>query len=942
MKFHRWCLFALVSVLVTGAPVSSWALSSIQGRVTDSNGDPLSGIYATVMKLNVDFWSGYWSQVNFDLTDSEGNFSVGGIEPGVYRVNFRDYAGSWLEETWDNSAGGPDYGGTDVFVASEEHITNINAVLEPASRIEGLVTGPTNQPLNATNVRVYQWNSTYGFWQSTFNTSTDVNGLYSIGGIGPGSYRINFEDNSGNYIKETWDNVWGDPNDGGTDLVVGSGVVISNINAQLEVGSHIVGRVTDSSLQPLESIYIYAYRWDGSYWTEVSYASSAVDGSYNIGGLMSGTYRIDFYDYNWPKVYVDQAYSNQHGSLAWNNGPYDPVVVGSAVTVSNINAVMLRYGSVSGAVYTSDGVTPAEDCQVVLRDFATGAYFGEATADANGGYVFDLLMPGSYTVHAGPFADGFYLGQWLGGVLLIPPFDSGWWWYYDDVPPPPGATDVVVYGDDVAVADIVLPAGGRISGTVSGLGNFGLPGATVTAFGLTNALSFSSTSAANGSYEVNGLLPDAYEVKVAAASFKDEWWNNVLHRDQATSFAVTTGDHFQLDFDLDVGQSPAYFEITSEPSNALIYVDFLPTTNYTPSVLDMGEAGETDAAGQALAPRHVTVRLPGALDPGSQENHPIEAETTTIHFDLTPSNNSSRTVTIYTDPSGFEVYVDVLTAPAGTSPVIVSNLAAASGAGDHMIFVNPPEGYLKPRPVAFWGGSAETNEVIIPVVSTVLATNRQRAFVQSTPPGATVYVNYSATTSATDVVVDWLDPATHGDWSQGWSSASHTIMLKRPGFAQTAPRYVPEQADTLHQLMVHMELTEVEQAVDANSDGLPDQIQQAYGLTNLPVEVAGASGDADEDGVSNSDEIRAGTNPMDANDVFEAATAPVVSGQQFNFTFKSVPGRSYIVMCSGELGNPGWTYASGIIVATASETVVQITVPDGMECRFFRVIALAP
>jgi hypothetical protein len=90
-------------------------------------------------------------------------------------------------------------------------------------------------------------------------------------------------------------------------------------------------------------------------------------------------------------------------------------------------------------------------------------------------------------------------------------------------------------------------------------------------------------------------------------------------------------------------------------------------------------------------------------------------------------------------------------------------------------------------------------------------------------------------------------------------------------------------------------------ALDADGDGLPNGFEQAYGLDPFnPTGKDGANGDFDGDGVSNIDEMTAGTNPTDANSVFRITSTARV-GSSVLITWTTVTNKTYRVLaCTGD------------------------------------------
>ena len=71
--------------------------------------------------------------------------------------------------------------------------------------------------------------------------STAATGGYDVGGLAAGTYRVGFEDRSGTYLKEYYDDAV--DADSGTDVVVAAAAMVTGIDASLALapvyGYHI-------------------------------------------------------------------------------------------------------------------------------------------------------------------------------------------------------------------------------------------------------------------------------------------------------------------------------------------------------------------------------------------------------------------------------------------------------------------------------------------------------------------------------------------------------------------------------------------------------------------------------------------------------------------------------------------------------------------------------
>lgn len=894
----------------SGINASLDVAARIEGTVTESiGGAPIQNIQVTAYRWN---GSGFDS-LSSDSSDINGAYSIGGLPAGLYRVQFEDTFGNlYVTETYNNVPGRAYDVGDNLSLSTAQTITGIDAALDVGSTISGTVTAQTGgAPIDGVSVLAYRWNGSWWDWAES--TSTDFTGSYEIGGLPAGTYRVSFWDWNDVYIKEVYDDFIGDVYDGGSDLVIGAGAFVTGIDAALAMGSTIEGTVTEiDGVTGIVGVYVRAFRWTGSYWSSSWSDQTDASGAYAISGLPAGAYRIWFSPSS--SLYSDEYYDDAEDIVSAAD-----VVVPAEATVSGIDASLARPASIAGTVTAADGVTPLEGIRVVVRRTNDNSIVRTDLTDALGQYVVNGLQPGDYLIHADPSGDGLLLGEWHPNLLYVP-----------GLPPPVGATVITVAsGSALTGYDLSLNPAGRIGGTVTGAGLLALTNARVIVYGLTYVTRADGTDS-NGIYDIRGLPPDTYQVRVEAEDFRDEWWQEADVIGDSTPVAIGEGDQVTIDFDLAPGQGPAFVEVVSDPAGAQIYLDYQATTNVTPATLDVGEVGSFDSLGRRIAPRTVTVKKAGHPRPAVQPFHAVEGNTISVLFDLTPTDAGS--ISVETTPAGAEVFVDTADTVAGVSPVVLTNLAP----GSHVILLRKA-GYLQPRPILAWVTNATTNAVSLPLVATG-DTNRFISDTRSVPPGASVHVDYLATPLVTDVVLDWMDAASHT--GSGWHSTAHTLLLRRQGFRLTAPRYVEEITNAAGVVTVNFNVDPVE-STDDDNDGLPDEWEEAYDLDSLPPQDSGPDGDPDNDDISNEDELRAGTDPRSANSAFEVEAVPMPNGQNLSVTFDSVPGRSYLVLCTGSLTQP-WMQASGVIVANAPQTTWTVALPQAGACLYFKVLVLTP
>jgi len=201
--------------------------------------------------------------------------------------------------------------------------------------VTGTVTNASAAGLAGIAVDAYRANGP-GNWEWVSYTPTDADGAYRLGGLPTGSYVIEFRDDSGVYVRQCYNNK---PSRDEADAVaVTAGQTTSGINATLAPAGGVSGAVTNASAAGLGGIFVVAYLVNSSGWDWINSVQTGADGTYSLGGLPAGSYRVEFRDD--AGAYATQYYNNKPtGELG------DDVVVTVGATTPGINATLLAAGA---------------------------------------------------------------------------------------------------------------------------------------------------------------------------------------------------------------------------------------------------------------------------------------------------------------------------------------------------------------------------------------------------------------------------------------------------------------------------------------------------------------------------------------------------------------------------------------------------------------------
>jgi 5-hydroxyisourate hydrolase-like protein (transthyretin family) len=227
-------VFVVDSETAGGIDAALALASKISGRVTRMDGTTaLADIYVDAYVWNGAAWE-YHAGTD---TDADGNYELGGLAAGTYRVRFYDQTATYLTEIHEDVLWNWEWdGGRDVVLAAGESATGIDAALSmPSSAITGTVTSE-NGATPLVNLYVKAYRRAGAGWNFFTEDYTDAAGFYELSGLGAGTYRVVFQDFSEGHFSEVYDNVPGlDCGAGGADIAIAEDETVAGIDAMLSV-----------------------------------------------------------------------------------------------------------------------------------------------------------------------------------------------------------------------------------------------------------------------------------------------------------------------------------------------------------------------------------------------------------------------------------------------------------------------------------------------------------------------------------------------------------------------------------------------------------------------------------------------------------------------------------------------------------------------------------
>ncbi len=345
-------LVGCIALFAVAPVAAAQAAATVEGTVTAVKGaTPLVGIEVTATSE-----SGGGS--TSETTKAGGVYKIANLSAGDYTVKFHDLTAKYVDQS------------KSIFLA-EGTTETLNAAMQEPGTISGRVTSAaTGSGLGNVGVYVEKIGETGAGFSNHFMT-TEPNGDYTITGLPPGEYTIEFFANESGYLSQTKTTMVGEAE-------------VDTVNIALKEGGKISGRVTDSvTHNGLAKITVAAFNSnpeEGGY----GEATTNANGEYTVTGLPNGSYKVRFeWEFSQAEAkefekakaprfipkYITQYFNNQPSAATANT-----VGASEGSTTSGINATMVPAAPVNTALPAVSGTAKVGS----LLSCSSGSWTGES------------------------------------------------------------------------------------------------------------------------------------------------------------------------------------------------------------------------------------------------------------------------------------------------------------------------------------------------------------------------------------------------------------------------------------------------------------------------------------------------------------------------------------------------------------------------------------
>ena len=580
----KWKNIMLLLLTCLCADATMAAASTISGKVTDTNGNPIEGVCVNVNSGPC--WEGW---IDGATTSADGTYSINVADGNTYYVSTDVNCGgnntSWYaDKAYDNISAGDD---CNQMTPVDAGSTGIDFVLEEGGAVSGTlfesdgttrIDGSTNQ-IEISLEKGADPCDTVGAGVGFLNPD----GTYTISGVEAGTYYIYTSSSNTNYLSEYWAEPASvrDCADAQT-VTVTAGQTTANINFQLEEGGAVSGTLfesdgttrIDGSTNQIEIFLEKGTDPCDTVWAGSGFLNP--DGTYTISGVEAGTYYVQTSPFN--TNYLSEYWADPASVRGCADA--QTVTVTTGQTTANINFQLEQGITVEGTLYGSDGQPLSGSLMVAVfsGDCSNLQYVTSHGINQDGTYSVVITQPGDYYLKAAVFDSS-------NTADYIPEY----WADPASVQDCSAAQKIsMTAGSTYSGKDFQLDIGGSISGTVfQDDGTTPVTGEDICVDVYRNdpcdeswdRVGGDCLDTADGTYSITGLPAGSYYLYTntpSASKYVEEWWADPSSTSDcggAEQVTVTAGNTTtDIDFQLDTGgtiSGTLYDESTGQPITGL-------------------------------------------------------------------------------------------------------------------------------------------------------------------------------------------------------------------------------------------------------------------------------------------------------------------------------------------------------------------------------------